>query len=333
MYSVLVVDDSRSMANQLADLIAVQTGFRVLACSRPEDALAAVQEHPIRVALLDQRMPVKSGTELYRELQQVNPALKAVMVTGEASRQEVGLAMTLGFSDYLAKGDIASISEVVLKWHTQYEVDRAAQWRVGAPEILHSERRKYLLFGDRVRYYLSGVQVLDEAYVLPGSWGTVQQINAGQEKKYTYSTSVKETFIVETSQQYNAKGSLAADVARRTKAGARIEAAVTRIVKKARTTDTTATASTEETYRLPEESSDPAENYVKSRHIECAPVYKKLRLSFVKACTCCREDTSVPLVVLVFDDAYATRHTDYYRDGTSEVIETGHIRRPAPDTA
>ncbi|WLQ33467.1 response regulator [Streptomyces castrisilvae] len=314
------------MAEQLAELITQQTGFRTLACSRPERAVAAVQEHPIRVALLDQRMPVKSGTELYRELREVNPALNAIMITGEASSNEVGQAMSLGFSDYLAKADIARLSEVVLKWHTQYEVDRAAQWRVGSPELLHSERRKFLLFGDRVRYYLAAVQVLDEAHVIPDSWVTVQQINAGQEKKYTYSTSVKETFIVETSHQYNAKGSLAADIAKKSKVGARIEAAVTRIVKKARTTETTATASTEETYRLPEESSDPAENYVKSRHIESAPVYRKLRLSFVKECSCCREDTAVPLVVLVFDDAYATRHTDYYRDGTSEFIDTGHIR-------
>ncbi|WHX19629.1 response regulator [Streptomyces malaysiensis subsp. malaysiensis] len=323
-----MVDDSLSMAEQLADLIHLQTGLPALACSRPEAAISAIQEHPIKVVLLDQKMPMKSGTDLYREIREINPSAKAVMVTGEANSSEVGQALSLGFSDYLAKGDVSRLCEIVLKWYFQYEVDQASELQINTLEPLFRGRRRFFLVGDQVRYYLAAIQVVDSAYVLPESWSTIQQINAGQEKKFTFSASTKETFIVESSQQYNVKGSLSSEVARKSKIGARIESVVTRTVKKSRTSEITVTDSIEETYRLPEESSDPAENYVKSRHIESAPVYKRLRLSIVKSCSCCREDAVIPVMVLVFDDAYATRQTDYYRDGSSDTIDTGQIRLP-----
>ncbi|MEU1668721.1 response regulator [Streptomyces sparsogenes] len=323
-----MVDDSLSMAEQLADLIHLQTGLPALACSRPEAAISAIQEHPIKVVLLDQRMPIKSGTDLYREIREINPSVKAVMVTGEANSSEVGQALSLGFSDYLAKGDVSRLCEIVLKWYFQYEVDQASELQINTLELLFTGRRRFFLVGDQVRYYLAAIQVVDNAYVLPESWSTIQQINAGQEKKFTFSASTKETFIVESSQQYNVKGSLSSEVARKSKIGARIESVVTRTVKKSRTSEITVTDSIEETYRLPEESSDPVENYVKSRHIESAPVYKRLRLSIVKSCSRCREDAVIPVMVLVFDDAYATRQTDYYRDGTSDTIDTGRIRLP-----
>ncbi|WP_448330724.1 response regulator [Streptomyces sp. DSM 41534] len=328
MYTVLVVDDSLSMAEQLADLIHLQTGLRVLACSRPEAAISAIQEYPIKVVLLDQRMPIKSGTDLYQEIREISASVKAVMVTGEANSSEVGQALSLGFSDYLAKGDISRLCEVVLKWHLQYEVDQASGLKINTLEPLFTERKRFFLLGGRVRYHLVAMQVLDNSYVPSEAWSTIQQINAGQEKKYTFGASVKETFIVESSLQYSVKGSLSSEVARKSRLGARVESAVTRMIKKSRTSETTVTDSVEETYRLPEESSDPAENYVKSRHIESAPIYKRLRLSIVKSCSCCREDALTPLLVLVFDDAYATRQTDYFRDGTVNTIDTGQIRLP-----
>ncbi|OPF70673.1 hypothetical protein VT50_0236020 [Streptomyces antioxidans] len=329
MYTVLVVDDSLSMAEQLADLIQLQTGLPALACSRPEAAISAVQEHPIKVALLDQRMPIKSGTDLYREIREISPEVKAVMVTGEANSSEVGQALSLGFSDYLAKGEVSRLCEIVLKWYFQYEVDQASELQINTLEPLFTGRKRFLLVGNQVRYYLAALQVIDSAYIVPESWSTIQQINAGQEKKFTFSASVKDAFIVESSLQYNVKGTLSSEVAKKPKLGARIESAVTRTVKKSRTSEITTTDSIEETYRLPEESSDPAENYVKSRHIESAPVYKRIRLSIMKSCSCCRADTVIPLMVLMFDDAYATRQTDYYRDGTSDTIDTGQIRLPS----
>lgn len=326
MYTVLVVDDVRGMAEQLADLIKMQTGLDALACHTPEAALQAVQENPIRVALLDQRMPSKAGTELYEEICELNPSIKAIMITGEASASEVGQAMSLGFSQYLEKGEVAKVPEVVLKWYFQYQVEQAAELRVTRPELLHSGRRRFLLFGDRVQYRLMALQVIDESYVVPDSWSTIQQINAGQEKKFTYTLSVKDTFLVESSRQYAAKGGISRAAVKGSRLNANIESTVTKALKKSRTSETASSATTEVTYRLPEDSSNPSENYVKSRHIQSAPLYKRVRLSVVKYCTCCREESFTPLIAIAFDGAYATRQIDYYRDGSSATIDTGVIR-------
>ncbi|XLE08229.1 response regulator [Streptomyces sp. Pv4-95] len=326
-----MVDDSASMADQLAELIKLRTGLQVLACHTPEEALVAVQEYPIRVALLDQRMPLRSGTALYSDIRQIAPEVKAVMVTGEASSSEVGQALTLGFSDYVQKGEVSKLPEVVLKWYCQYEIDSAADAASGGFEILEVGRRRFLLFGDRIQYRLVALEVLDDAYVVPDSWSTVQQINAGQERKCTYSVSVKDTFIVEDSRQYaaKAKGGLAGELSKNAKLSASVESAVTRAVKKTRTSEVAVTETEEVTYRLPEETSDPEVNYVKSRHIQCAPAYKRLRLVVEKSCTCCEQGNFEPLIVLSFGGAYATQQVDYYRDGTSATIATGLIRPPS----
>ncbi|MFI0716249.1 response regulator [Streptomyces inhibens] len=330
MYSVMVVDDIASMADQLAELITLRTGLRALPCNTPEAAISAVQEHPIRVVLLDQRMPARSGTELYSEIRRVAPDVKAIMVTGEANSSEVGQALTLGFSDYVEKGEVAKLPDVVLKWYCQYEVEAASAAASRDLEVLEAGRRRFLFFGDRIQYRLAALQVLHDAHVIPDSWSTVQQINAGQERKHTYSVSVKDTFIVEDSRQYatKAKGGLAGELSRNVKLSASIESAVTRAVKRVRTSETVATETEEVTYRLPEETSEPSVNYVKSRHIQCAPAYRRLRLVVEKSCTCCDQWSLEPLIVLSFGGVYATQQVDYYRDGTSATISTGLIRPP-----
>ncbi|MFK2724759.1 response regulator [Bacteroides fragilis] len=73
--------------------------------------------------VLDQVMPGKKGTDLYKEIKNINPSIKAIMLTGEASSDEVGLAMRLGFSNYLNKGEILKLPEIVLSLYIQYEID------------------------------------------------------------------------------------------------------------------------------------------------------------------------------------------------------------------
>ncbi|TQE19510.1 response regulator [Streptomyces ipomoeae] len=56
------------------------------------------------VVVLDQRMgPDLSGTELFQRLRAVRPDVRAIMLTGEASADEVGQALALGFHDYLPR--------------------------------------------------------------------------------------------------------------------------------------------------------------------------------------------------------------------------------------
>ena len=101
---ILIVDDVEVAANDFAALIKANLRFNVIAVSTSVEAIEVVKKHNIRVVVLDQVMPGKKGTDLYKEIKNINPSIKAIMLTGEASSDEVGLAMRLGFSNYLNKG-------------------------------------------------------------------------------------------------------------------------------------------------------------------------------------------------------------------------------------
>ena len=110
---ILIVDDVEVAANDFAALIKANLRFNVIAVSTSVEAIEVVKKHNIRVVVLDQVMPGKKGTDLYKEIKNINPSIKAIMLTGEASSDEVGLAMRLGFSNYLNKGEILKLPEIV----------------------------------------------------------------------------------------------------------------------------------------------------------------------------------------------------------------------------
>lgn len=120
---ILIVDDVEVAANDFAALIKANLRFNVIAVSTSVEAIEVVKKHNIRVVVLDQVMPGKKGTDLYKEIKNINPSIKAIMLTGEASSDEVGLAMRLGFSNYLNKGEILKLPEIVLSLYIQYEID------------------------------------------------------------------------------------------------------------------------------------------------------------------------------------------------------------------
>ena len=105
-YELLVVDDNLQAALEFARLVTVRARIKAVATDDPDEAIEIIRAHPIKVALLDQRMPRKDGTELFLELKQVDPLLKGIMLTGEADAEEVGRALNFGFSDYIHKSDI-----------------------------------------------------------------------------------------------------------------------------------------------------------------------------------------------------------------------------------
>src|SRR3954454_22120454 len=116
---VLVVDDDRPSAEEYARLLTAATGLRVHYTDDPDEAVAVVRSGRVCVAVLDQRMPV-SGTELFRRLRAQDPNLRAILLTAEATQDEVGAALNLGFEQYLKKQNVVqSLPLAVLHEYTE----------------------------------------------------------------------------------------------------------------------------------------------------------------------------------------------------------------------
>jgi CheY-like chemotaxis protein len=101
---VLVVDDEPQLLEMLRCLLE-DLGFAPLLAPGGWRAVEMYERHhaAVAVALLDVRMPELDGPQTLRALRRVNPAVRAVFMTGEAGAYTPGALRELGGAAVLLK--------------------------------------------------------------------------------------------------------------------------------------------------------------------------------------------------------------------------------------
>jgi two-component system response regulator RegA len=100
--SLLLVDDDEVLRERLARALE-RRGYQVRTAASAEQALALAQAQPPRYAILDLRMPGRSGLELLRELRLLDANCQALILTGYGSIPTAVEATRLGAIGYLQK--------------------------------------------------------------------------------------------------------------------------------------------------------------------------------------------------------------------------------------
>jgi two-component system response regulator RegA len=100
--SLLIVDDDRVLRERLARAFR-DRGFEVSTADGFEQALLLAREESPEMAIIDLRMPGRSGLELVRELHELDPQTRIVVLTGYGSIATAVEAVRLGAANYLAK--------------------------------------------------------------------------------------------------------------------------------------------------------------------------------------------------------------------------------------
>ena len=98
--SLLLVDDDATFRERLARALR-QRGFEVRTAASGEEALA--QEDSPELALVDLRMPGRSGLALLKELRERDPSTQVLVLTGYGSIPTAVEATRLGAAGYLTK--------------------------------------------------------------------------------------------------------------------------------------------------------------------------------------------------------------------------------------
>lgn len=151
MIEVLVVDDDVRVARINAAYVAKVPGFRVTAQAHSAaDALAAVEELPVDLLLLDHYMPDRTGLAVVRELRSLGHRTDVIMVTAARDVATVQEAMRQGALQYLVKPFTYAGLRTKLEAYAalrrslegggeaeQGEVDRlfGALWAAGEPDL------------------------------------------------------------------------------------------------------------------------------------------------------------------------------------------------------
>jgi two-component system response regulator RegA len=100
--SILIVDDDEVYRTRLARAF-VDRGYDVKTAHDFDSALAIARDDSPEFAVLDLKMPGKSGLELVQALREIDPATKSVVLTGYGSIATAIDAVRLGATYYLSK--------------------------------------------------------------------------------------------------------------------------------------------------------------------------------------------------------------------------------------
>jgi two-component system, response regulator RegA len=108
--SLLLVDDDTTLRERMARAFQAR-GYDVRTAGSTEEALGCVKQDPPELAIIDLRMPGRSGLELLREMLAADPATRVLVLTGYGSIATAVQATRQGAIGYLSKP--AGIEEIL----------------------------------------------------------------------------------------------------------------------------------------------------------------------------------------------------------------------------
>ena len=100
--SILVVDDDEVLRMRLTKSF-VRRGLTVFAASDFDSAIEQARLHAPDLAVLDLKMPGKSGFDLLKELRELSPQTRIVILTGYGSIANAVETVKLGAVNYVTK--------------------------------------------------------------------------------------------------------------------------------------------------------------------------------------------------------------------------------------
>ena len=111
--SVLIVDDEPSILEVLEQFL-LQRGYRVATAETVEEALRRIGAERFDVALIDLKLPDRTGLELLEPASRANPHMTCIIMTAFASLESTIEALRLDAFDYIVKPfDLLKVGEVV----------------------------------------------------------------------------------------------------------------------------------------------------------------------------------------------------------------------------
>ena len=115
MADILNMKDMQD-ANILVGKILKKKGHTVHTFTDEDEAIAHARNQPVDLAILDIKLKRMSGIEVLALLKEINPAMRAIMLTGYPTMETAREAMGLGADEYCVKPiDRAELEEKVEK--------------------------------------------------------------------------------------------------------------------------------------------------------------------------------------------------------------------------
>ncbi len=137
MSTLLLVDDDEFLRERLARALTAR-GLEVRTAANADEAISTLAEWKPELAVLDLKMPGRTGLELLREVKQLSPATQAVLLTGYGSIANAVEALRGGAVGYVTKpADADQILEAFRKGAPAPAASDSAM--ISAPSLAEAE--------------------------------------------------------------------------------------------------------------------------------------------------------------------------------------------------
>jgi two-component system response regulator RegA len=136
MQSIILVDDDEHFRDRLARAFS-NRGYTVFQAANVDEALEKIKEKSPDWALVDLKMPGKSGLDLIREAKEFLPFLKIVVLTGYGSIATATDAVKLGAHYYLPKP--ADVDDILNAFTRDPDLGVPEQNEFAAPSLARAE--------------------------------------------------------------------------------------------------------------------------------------------------------------------------------------------------
>lgn len=319
---ILVVDDDLEAAQAFADLLVAKIKIGTIAECDPKRALQHVRQNEIKVVVLDQRMPQMSGTDLYRDIQKENPYIQAVMLTGEADREEVAEAMgQLHYAAYLEKRDLDSLHKKVILAYSKYEESMVLQ------KENRCYKRLYIFNPLKNRFFTQKIDILsiesvNDNIIFSNNWRTNFILDADErEQQDTYE--FEDEIIVTTGYDIKTTTKFTGALSVLPTFRSEIDTAITETFNLNRRLKKRTTKKVKNIYRL-QDHAEAGKKVVK-KIFESCPVYSQYHILLRKVCRFCKSVHIMPMTVYKRQHKETTKVTIYYTDGSIKIIDTGYV--------
>ena len=92
---MLIVDDDPDMTETLADIL-TDMGYEVAIAENGYQAIEMVRQNKYDVALMDIKMPGINGVETFKEIKQIRPQIRVIMMTAYSVQDLIQEALKEG---------------------------------------------------------------------------------------------------------------------------------------------------------------------------------------------------------------------------------------------
>lgn len=316
---VILIDDNIDFAKEYSETLQRICNTRVLYATTNESALKIIKENPIKVAIIDQVMPVK-GTVLFKQIKQIDPNIMTIMLTAEADRHDLTEAANIGFDATLLKEepDISILPFKILILLTKYN---AKENENSEPILIVKKKSSSFGKSNQIVYTVMGYETIDNEFVFENSWLTRDLVERGESVTYETEQNYEEVFNYTNSFIIEDEAFLGIDV----KYFAEFKNNLS--IRMAKDFGNTYTESLKRMMRkkkildLPQDQSNIA-----SRNYEYAKVYQQIKVYIQKLCSCCQEKTVDAITVYLPIPIIKYRIIEYFVDGTQKEIKAGEIK-------